>query len=578
MMTKSKLFLSLLAAGAIVGTASAQSLKDAQSAIDAEQFDKAKSILQNLVTKKPKDGKNYFYLGQVYLLNDKLDSAAWAFNNGLTNAPKEVLNNVGLGIVDLKKNSASTAEQKFAQATASLGKKDYLPLYYIGKAYTEAPKPDYAKAVDYLTQAASKNTKDGNILVALGDAYLGLGENSQAYKSYRDALNLDPNLVKAKVQQALITRRAFAFDVALESYNAIAQEYPNYGPVYREIAETELAIAKRMPDNTDEEKAKYEAQVAKAVDAYKKYLQVTGDNSADAKIRYADFLVYGQQYEELKNVALELENVPGIDAKVYRYLGLIAINQDKDAAKAVGYFDKLFANADENRLIAIDYLFAGFANIEAGSKEKGLQYLGKALELDKELINEVDGYGRNAFNAQKFEAAAAIFNVPAQQKGEPWYYEANYLVGDATFRAANAKKEKGEDATADFQAAIKALDVIVQSTDSAAAEYIVPALYIRGYSNYNLDVIDPEKPELHQGLYLNDFNQLAKVLTDKQAAGNQLTEDEVLKLTDVYNVIGYYHILKEDYKKAAELFKKAIALSPNDEVATQYLDALKDIL
>lgn len=578
MMTKSKLFLSLLAAGAIVGTASAQSLKDAQSAIDAEQFDKAKSILQNLVTKKPKDGKNYFYLGQVYLLNDKLDSAAWAFNNGLTNAPKEVLNNVGLGIVDLKKNSASTAEQKFAQATASLGKKDYLPLYYIGKAYTEAPKPDYAKAVDYLTQAASKNTKDGNILVALGDAYLGLGENSQAYKSYRDALNLDPNLVKAKVQQALITRKAFAFDVALESYNAIAQEYPNYGPVYREIAETELAIAKRMPDNTDEEKAKYEAQVAKAVDAYKKYLQVTGDNSADAKIRYADFLVYGQQYEELKNVALELENVPGIDAKVYRYLGLIAINQDKDAAKAVGYFDKLFANADENRLIAIDYLFAGFANIEAGSKEKGLQYLGKALELDKELINEVDGYGRNAFNAQKFEAAAAIFNVPAQQKGEPWYYEANYLVGDATFRAANAKKEKGEDATADFQAAIKALDVIVQSTDSAAAEYIVPALYIRGYSNYNLDVIDPEKPELHQGLYLNDFNQLAKILTDKQAAGNQLTEDEVLKLTDVYNVIGYYHILKEDYKKAAELFKKAIALSPNDEVATQYLDALKDIL
>ncbi|GAA4520172.1 MULTISPECIES: tetratricopeptide repeat protein [Sphingobacterium] len=578
MMTKSKLFLSLLAAGAIVGTASAQSLKDAQSAIDAEQFDKAKSILQNLVTKKPKDGKNYFYLGQVYLLNDKLDSAAWAFNNGLTNAPKEVLNNVGLGIVDLKKNSASTAEQKFAQATASLGKKDYLPLYYIGKAYTEAPKPDYAKAVDYLTQAASKNTKDGNILVALGDAYLGLGENSQAYKSYRDALNLDPNLVKAKVQQALITRKAFAFDVALESYNAIAQEYPNYGPVYREIAETELAIAKRMPDNTDEEKAKYEAQVAKAVDAYKKYLQVTGDNSADAKIRYADFLVYGQQYEELKNVALELENVPGIDAKVYRYLGLIAINQDKDAAKAVGYFDKLFANADENRLIAIDYLFAGFANIEAGSKEKGLQYLGKALELDKELINEVDGYGRNAFNAQKFEAAAAIFNVPAQQKGEPWYYEANYLVGDATFRAANAKKEKGEDATADFQAAIKALDVIVQSTDSAAAEYIVPALYIRGYSNYNLDVIDPEKPELHQGLYLNDFNQLAKVLTDKQAAGNQLTEDEVLKLTDVYNVIGYYHILKEDYKKAAELFKKAIDLSPNDEVATQYLDALKDIL
>jgi len=578
MMTKSKLFLSLLAAGALASTASAQSLKDAQAAIDAEQYDKAKGILQNLVAKKPKDGLNHFYLGQVYLVNDKLDSAALAFNNGLTNAPKEALNNVGLGIVDLQKNNVSAAEQKFTQATSALGKKDYLPLYYIGKAYVDAPKPDYAKAVDYLSQAKAKNAKDALIPVSLGDAYLGLGENSQSYISYRDALNIDPNLVKAKVQQALITRRAFAFDAALESYNSIAAEYPTYGPVYREIAETELQIAKRMPDNTDEEKAAYEAQVAKAVDSYKKYLEVTGDKSSDALVRYADFLVFGEKYDELKTVALQLENVPGIDAKVYRYLGLISINQDKDAAKAVGYFDKLFANAEESRLIAFDYLFGGFANIEAGDKAKGLQYLGKALELNKELINEVDGYGRNMFNASNFEAAAAIFNVPASQKGELWYYEANYLVGDANFRAGNKKKEAGEDATKEFNDAIKALDVVINSTDSAAAEYKVPALYIKGYSNYNLDVIDPEQPELHKGLYLESFNQLAKILTDKQAAGEQLTEDDVVKLTDVYNVIGYYYILKEDYKQAGDLFKKAIALSPNDEVATQYLEALKDVL
>ena len=577
-MTKSKLFLSLLAAGAVVSTASAQSLKDAQAAIDAEQYDKAKSILQNLVTKKPKDGLNHFYLGQVYLVNDKLDSAAISFNNGVTNAPKEALNTVGLGIVELEKNNVAAAEQKFTQATANLGKKDYLALYYIGKAYNEAPKPDYAKAVDYLTQAKAKNAKDASIPVALGDAYLGLGENSQSYISYRDALEIDPNLVKAKVQQAIITRRAFAWEPALEQLNAIAAEYPTFGPVYREIAETQLQQAKRLPDNTDEEKAAYEALVAKAVDSYKKYLDVTGDKSSDAMVRYADFLVFGQKYDELKNVALQLENVPGVDAKVYRYLGLIAVNQDNDAAKAVGYFDKLFANAEESRLIALDYLFAGFSHIEAGDKDKGLQYLSKALEMDKEFINEVDGYGRNAFNQQKFDVAAAIFNVAAQQNGEPWYYEANYLVGDANFRAGNKKKEAGEDATAEFNAAIKALDVVVQSTDSLAADFKVPALYIKGYSNYNLDVIDPEHPELHKGLYLESFNKLAKILTDKQAAGTQLTEDEVVKLTDVYNVIGYYHILKEDYKAAADLFKKAVALTPGDEVATQYLEALKDYL
>src|SRR5690606_5160455 len=186
MMTKSKLFLSLLAAGALASTASAQSLKDAQAAIDAEQYDKAKGILQNLVAKKPKDGLNHFYLGQVYLVNDKLDSAALAFNNGLTNAPKEALNNVGLGIVDLQKNNVSAAEQKFTQATSALGKKDYLLLYYIGKAYVDAPKINYAKDIDYLSQAKAKNAKDALNPVSLGDAYLGFSVNSQSYISYRD--------------------------------------------------------------------------------------------------------------------------------------------------------------------------------------------------------------------------------------------------------------------------------------------------------------------------------------------------------------------------------------------------------
>lgn len=574
-MTKSKLFLSLLAAGALVGSAQAQSLKDAQAAINAEQYDKAKTILQNLVQKKAKDGQNYFYLGQVYLINEKVDSAAIIFNQGLTNAPKEQLNNVGLGIVDLQKNNVSAAESKFAAATSSLGKKDYLPLYYIGRAYIDAPKADYAKAVDYLTQAKAKNAKDANIPVALGDAYLGLKDNSQAYVSYRDALGIDPNLVKARVQQALITRRAFAFDEALEQYMAIAEEYPNYGPVYREIAETQLQDARRLPDNTDEEKAKYEANVAKAVDSYKKYLEVTGDKSPEALVRYADFLVFGQQYDELKSVAQKLENVPGVDAKVYRYLGLIASNQEKDHAKAVQYFDKLFAEAEAERLIGIDYLFSGLANIEVGNIDKGVKNLTKALEVDSTIMPEIGSAGIMAYSQGKYDVAAAIFNIPAQQKGTDFYYEANYLLGDANFRAGAAKKEAGEDATKELNAALKALSVLTSSTDQKVMdEYLVKALYMTAFANVNLDTVDPEHPELLQGLYVPAFTQLIEILNDKQAGGYVLTEDDISKLTDAYNQIGYYYILKEDYKKATDYFKNVIKINPADETAQQMLEAL----
>ena len=577
-MTKSKLFLSLLMAGALVGSASAQSLKDAQNAIDAEQYDKAKGILQKLVETKGKEGANYFYLGQVYLVNDKIDSAAIIFNQGLTNAPKEQLNSVGLGIIDLKKNNTSAAEQKFAAATSVLGKKDYLPLYYIGRAYIDAPKPDYAKAVDYLTQAKAKNAKDALIPVSLGDAFLGLKENSQAFVNYRDALNIDPNLVKAKVQQALITRRAFAFDEAISQYNRIAEEYPNYGPVYREIAETQLQIAKRMPDSNEEQKAAYEAQVAKAVDSYKKYLQVTGDNSPEANVRYADFLVYGQKYDELKAVAQKLENVPGVDAKVFRYLGLISVNQDKDFTKAVGYFDKLFAGADADRLIDIDYLFAGLANIEAGNVDKGLPYLSKALELNPDLMPEIGSAGMQAYGQGKYDVAAAIFNIPAQQKGTDFYYEANYLLAESYLRAGLGKNEAGQDGSKELNQAIKAFELLTTSNEQKVVdEYLVNALYFTGFANMQLDVIDPEKPEANKGLYLPAFNQLISVLSAKQAAGTALTEDEKSKLTEVYNHVGYYYILKEDYKKAKDLFAKALAVTPGDENATQFLDALKGI-
>ncbi|MGO3163812.1 MAG: tetratricopeptide repeat protein, partial [Sphingobacteriaceae bacterium] len=113
-MTNSKLFLSLLVAGAVAtGTAGAQSIKDAKEAIQAEQYDKAKSMLENLVEKRAKKGENYFYLGQVHLVNEKVDSAQIVFQEGVTRDPKERLNTVGLGIVDLQTGDTVAAEQKF---------------------------------------------------------------------------------------------------------------------------------------------------------------------------------------------------------------------------------------------------------------------------------------------------------------------------------------------------------------------------------------------------------------------------------------------------------------------------------
>src|SRR5580693_8852649 len=77
----------------------AQSLADAKKAIDAEQFQKAKSMLKNLVTTESAKDENYFYLGWVYIKQDYPDSAKSVFQKGLNVNPNSALNHVGLGIV-----------------------------------------------------------------------------------------------------------------------------------------------------------------------------------------------------------------------------------------------------------------------------------------------------------------------------------------------------------------------------------------------------------------------------------------------------------------------------------------------
>src|SRR5690606_10843450 len=114
------LALSLVASGAF-----AQSIKDAKKAIESEQYDKAKSMLKDLVEKQSSKGENYFYLGQVYLKTDNPDSAKIVFQKGADADAKYDLNKVGLGGVALLNGNDAGAATLFAEATAKLKKKAY---------------------------------------------------------------------------------------------------------------------------------------------------------------------------------------------------------------------------------------------------------------------------------------------------------------------------------------------------------------------------------------------------------------------------------------------------------------------
>src|SRR5690606_30715873 len=96
----------------------------------------------------------------------------------------------------------------------SLGRRAYQELYQIGRAYIDAPQPDYARAIKYLEEAKAKAPKDALIPLALGDAHFE-SNKSLAYSSYREATSLDNNLVRPKVQMAVIARGSHAWEEAI---------------------------------------------------------------------------------------------------------------------------------------------------------------------------------------------------------------------------------------------------------------------------------------------------------------------------------------------------------------------------
>ncbi|WP_156305320.1 tetratricopeptide repeat protein [Sphingobacterium endophyticum] len=583
-MTNSKLFLSLLVAGAVAtGAAQAQSIKDAKAAMQAEQYDKAKAMLQNLVQKKAKDGENYFYLGQIHLINDKIDSAQVVFQEGVTNAPKEKLNTVGLGVVDLEKGNVSAAETKFAEATQGLGKKEYEVLYYIGRGYIDAPKPDYKKAVEYLTRAKEMNAKDALIPTALGDAYAGLRESSPAFVAYRDALGIDPDLLAPKIGQAIISRRAQAYDAVIDQLTTLSGENPNYGPIYRELAETYYLSSIKAPED------KYREINQKAVENYKKYLSLTGDASTDAKVRYADFLVYSGNYDELKTVAQQLSTIEGVDAKVYRYLGYIAFLQDKDYAKSLEYMNTLFSKVDTSRLIGRDYLYAGLANLVAGDAAKGAELL-KVAETkqtedenyDEEISETAFEYFKNGEN----EIASKIFAVPASNDSSDYFFDSNFYLGqieygigskivtapEGTEYTPEQAAEKLNEAKPHLEAAVKSLGLVAAAEKKEVVDkYKLPALYYKGLTELALDNI-MYAPENAKGIFVDSFTQLLAAI---DASGKADDEANKTYAADAHNYIGYYAYLKGDNAKAKAEFDKTLSLKPGDPFATQMIEAVK---
>lgn len=556
-----------LALSFVVSGAFAQSLGDAKVAINQEQYDKAKGILKNLVKNEAKEGDNYYYLGDVYLTTGYPDSAKMFFQQGNTADPKNALNQVGLGAVELVSGNASAAQSLFTEATAKLKKKDYEELLEAGKAYLRGDEPDYNKALEYLLKAKEKNTKDAQILLQIGNAYFGLGNNSEAYTAYRDAFDLDNSLLNAQVQLAVISKEAYAFPEASEALKAIVASNPDFAPTYRELAETYYLWSRRSTTTED-----YDAKLQEALNYYKQYMDRT-DYSLDSRMRYADFLILAKDYQTLEVQANEMAKQDKMNPRILRYLGYAAYENGnfQESKQALTDF---MSKVEPERLIARDFMFLGMADLrlavnpetkvlDMAAVDAAVGNLTKAVQQDSSIAEDLSEVGMQFFQDQQYGAAAKVFEVSIQNPESKNYFYDHYYLGLAHyFDYALKMNDEVKPDKAVLQKGVSAFSKLIELAPETDAAYLYRA------KTYRL-IDDAETPE---GQFVQDYAKFIEMVTAKGAEA--ITKNKA-NLVEAYNVNGAFYSMNGEYEKAREHFQGALEVDPANEYAQSALTNLK---
>lgn len=535
-----------------------QDIAQAKKAIDAEQYENAKSILKSILKTSPTNGRANFLLGNVYLIQTVTDSAKIVYQRGLAGTDGAKLNYIGLGVIDLDNGNTVAAEANFALALKDTKKKDIEELIAIGRAYTYSAKPNYKKAIEVLNKAKLINPNDAIVQLALGDAYYGDKNQNEAYAAYRNAFQFDPTLLRSKMQLGVLLKGAKSYDEAIKSFNEVIAINPNYGPVYRELAETYYKWGRNKPSKSTE-------YMQTAIKYYEQYLSLT-DYSLNSRMRHADFLILVKDYKALEAEANKMIEMDKVNPRIFRYLGYSAY-ENGNADVAIKSLESFIANPD-NKVIAKDYLYLGMAKHKKGLSADGLSIdtnlynsglvdIKKAIEMEPLAVEDLNEVGKKMFSLKLYKEAISIFELGTTNTENKNYIEDNIYYGLSIYYANNKK-----DVTPD--------PVFLQKADAAFGNVIVASptyqdAYLYRARTNSLMGNDP--------MTIKYYEEFVAKATEKGP-------EELAKPTTMKKIIESYNTIAASYAntdviKAKEYLAKTLALDPTNNYATESLKLLK---
>lgn len=504
----------------------AQTVEEGLKFLSIEQYTNARAVFNKLLAQN-NSAESHFYMGYYHLKMEAPDSADLFFRKGLSLDPKYLLNQVGVGMVQMYKCKKAEAKMNFDAALKATKNKDMTVIARVGEAYTAYENcTDFDAAVALLKEAAEQKTVNEDIFLTLGDAYMSkTTTGGEAVSAYEKAIKQNPKSARAYIRIGKIYVRAKNYNEALKYYRQGIDADPGYSPGYRETAEL-LFKAGRY---------------AEAVENYAKYIEMS-DNSTYTLFKYAKFLYLAKEWQKCKDVLTKLK--PTLDDPVlYRLLGH-AEHELGNQPAAEAAMKTFFGAAKADQVLFVDYEYMTRIYLKSGQDSLAAEFLIKTAQMDS----------AKSRNNQYAEAADIYFKLKSYKKAAALYeqyialgtYKANNLLslGKAYFFEKDNVK-----ADTTFGRLI--------------AEY--PAVqngYIwRARVKVRLD------PESSQGLAQPYYEKFVELILAKP----DLIEKNKKDLVEAHLYLGYRFVLLKNKEKADINWNKALEYEPGNARAQEGL-------
>lgn len=333
-----------------VAQLSAQSLKKAQVFSRNEQFEDAEQVFEQLITKKPKKGPNYYYAAMNQFAKGDSASAVVLLEKGGINAPKCKMVLVGKGYVALRQGEEKAAENYFQQALDIKRSKRKEINKEIARSYLNQPFASkeknivYAKkAKDYLENASN----DFESKLLLGDAYAMIDETdlSAAVQQFIVSGYEEPNDPRPLLREAWVYRRAKNYELSKMRIQQALSKDADYAPAYRQLAEVF-----QLMEEADS-----------SIHYFEEYLK--RNNNLTARVRFVEALYLNSEFDraimEGKSL-LEQKEIPSIYGVIaYAYVGKKNTTPEevKDGIKNFELYEKKFVGAKKRELSSRESFF-----------------------------------------------------------------------------------------------------------------------------------------------------------------------------------------------------------------------------